>query len=597
MSGGTVTIHVDGTAVPAPEGALLAHVLGSRGPAIGRSPRLGAPRGMFCGMGLCFECAVTVDGGLRRSCLTPVRDGMIVSTSPGGAGPEQQTAAAAAAAKAAAAPAASAPLVTRESCDIAVIGAGPAGLSAAAEAAKAGARVICLDLYPRPGGQYAMQPGGGAPAALASSPPARLGRDLAREAGEAGARLLDNAEVFWAARDGGRFHLYAAREGGAEVLAIGARALVVAAGAMERPLAFPGWTLPGVIGAGAAQRLVKGSGTLPFGGRTVLAGTGPFLMAVASTFAGAGQKIDHLVEMQPLRPLASLGMLAAWPSRWRAATGLLRDLRRTGARRHYGHVVTRALGEQHLEAVEIAPLDAAGRPDPSRAERIGGVGALCIGYGFAPVIDVTTALGADHAHDLRLGGWHCVASDESGATSVPALYAAGETCGIGGMLPALLSGRIAGRAAARLVLGRGAVPASDAPLLAGLARARRFALGLARHWPAPQALPVPLPAGEPVCRCEDVRLCDIRDAIDAGAAENLAVKLWTRAGMGPCQGRICSATLAAILGEAGTAPARAGYNRAHFPLRPVPLASIRAALALAGGDPAAGDGGAGRGAD
>ncbi len=470
------------------------------------------------------------------------------------------------------------------SCDVAVIGAGPAGLAAAREAAGAGADVLCLDLYAEPGGQYAMQPGDPS-RALARSEAARLGRDLAAAAKAAGVRLLPRTELFWAEARGEDFLLYAALDGGTGARAIRARAVVVAAGAMERPLPFPGWTLPGVIGAGAAQRLVKSGGALPFGGKVVLAGTGAFLMAVASTFAKAGQPVESFVERQGLRPLSTLAMLAAWPSRWSVTAGLLADLRRTGARRHYGHVVTRALGRERLEAVEIAPVDTEGRPDLSRAARIDGVGALCIGYGFQPVIDVTTALGAEHAHDPSLGGWHCVTRADSGETSRPGLFAAGETCGIGGMRPALVSGRIAGLSAAARAGGRSPDPGLMRGLAAELAKARRFAAALAAHWPAPEAPPVPLPRDEVICRCEDVRLSDIRAAVEAGAAETFAVKMWTRAGMGPCQGRVCGAALASALAEAGVPPGRAGYNRAHMPLRPTPMNAVRSALAAVPDNP------------
>lgn len=467
-------------------------------------------------------------------------------------------------------------------CDVAVIGAGPAGLSAAREAAAAGADVLCLDLYARPGGQYAMQPGD-PDGPLAASDGARLGRDLAARAEASGVRLLPLAELFWARPEGEDFVLHAALSGGTGALTVRARAVIVASGAMERPLPFPGWTLPGVIGAGAAQRLVKSGGALPFDGKVVLAGTGAFLMAVASTFAKAGVKIGHFVELQNLRPLSTLAMLAGWPSRWGATAGMLADLHKTGARRHFGHVVTGAFGEDRLEAVEIAPLGRDGRPDLSRSERIEGVGALCIGYGFQPVIDVTTALGAEHAHDPALGGWHCVARPDNGETSRPGLYAAGETCGIGGMLPALASGRIAGIAAAARISGRTPDPALMRRLRAELVKARRFAAALARHWPAPERPPMPLPDDQVICRCEDVRLADIRAAIEGGAAEAFAVKMWTRAGMGPCQGRICGAALASVLAEAGIPPARAGYNRAHMPLRPTPMTTVRAALELTEG--------------
>lgn len=466
-------------------------------------------------------------------------------------------------------------------CDVAVVGAGPAGLAAAEAAARAGADVICLDQFPQPGGQYHMQPNApGTP--FADSDQVRHGRAAAEACAAAGVRLLTGAEVFWARPadppETG-FRLHAAQRD--DAVTIRARCLVAACGAMERPMPFPGWTLPGVIGAGAAQRLLKTSGNacrLPFDGKVVLAGSGPFLLAVAATFARAGQGIDHFVELQPTAPLRKATALLRHPARLREAASLLRDLARTGAKRHFGAIVTRARGDDRLRAVEIAPLDAHGRPDPGRARVVEGVGALCVGYGFQPVIDLTTALGAEHAYDPALGGWYCLSDPVTCAASRPGLYVAGEGAGIGGALPARLSGRLAGLHAAAACHDARPAGRLVRPVARDLARARAFAATLARLYPLPERFPHDLQGDEIVCRCEDVALSEIRTAIDEGARETFAVKMWTRAGMGLCQGRSCGAGIAAALAEAGVAPQQAGYNRSHFPLRPVPADLARAAL-------------------
>ncbi|MBU0584425.1 MAG: NAD(P)/FAD-dependent oxidoreductase [Alphaproteobacteria bacterium] len=462
-----------------------------------------------------------------------------------------------------------------QKCEVLVIGAGPAGLAAAAAAREAGADVICLDLFARPGGQYGMQPASPASRFEAVSQVAE-GRAAAARCLELGVKLLTETEVFWAEPG---FRVFARQ--GQEALVIEANQMIVASGAMERPIPFDGWTLPGVMTAGAAQRLIKANGTLP-GNSTVLAGSGPFLFAVADTFAKAGLRLRAYVELQGLGSRL-LPLFVRHPSRLKEAAGLLRGLRATGASLHRRHVVVEALGGQRLEAVRLAPIGGDGKPQRSRSFTIDGVDSLCIGYGFQPVIDVTSALGAEHRHDTLLGGWRCVADPLTGATSVAGLYAAGETTGIGGAGPARLSGRIAGLGAAA---GAGKTARADeiARLARQLADARDFAQGLARLFPFPGHLVDELSPSGTLCRCEDVSRADVEAAIDDGAGDALAVKMWTRAGMGPCQGRICGSSLAELVARRiGVSVAEAGCNRPHMPLRPVPLSIAGAALAQADG--------------
>ncbi|WP_334175182.1 NAD(P)/FAD-dependent oxidoreductase [Pseudoxanthobacter sp.] len=459
-------------------------------------------------------------------------------------------------------------------CDVAVVGAGPAGLAAAAAARESGADVVCLDLFAAPGGQYHMQPAvAGSP--FATAPQVSAGRAAAQRCRDLGVRLVSGAEIFWAEPG---FTLFA-RQGG-DALAVRAGAVVAATGAMERPVPFAGWTLPGVIGAGAAQRLIKANGTAP-GRNVVLAGSGPFLFAVAETFAKAGLNLRAFIEMRRPGPALASPFLRH-PARIPEALRLLVRLGRVARTRLTGHVVTAALGEGRVEAVRVAPLDADGSPRHDRAFVIDGVDCLCVGYGFRPVTDLTSLLHATHAFDDARGGWHCAVAADTQATDVPGLFAAGETTGIGGAIPARLSGRLAGFHAAAATgrpLPGGATLAS---LRRELARARDFAAGLAALYPFPGTLAAGMPATETVCRCEDVTRADIEAAVRDGAADLFSVKMWTRAGMGPCQGRICGSALGDLLAAStGQTPDKTGFNRPHMPLRPVPLAIADAALALA----------------
>ncbi len=456
-------------------------------------------------------------------------------------------------------------------CDVLVLGAGPAGMAAAAAARESGAEVVCVDLFASPGGQYHMQPPSASGAFGATSQVVE-GRAAERRCRELGVRFLERTEVFWAEPGFATF----ANQAGSPV-AIRSDAMVVASGAMERAVPFKGWTLPGVMTAGGAQRLIKASNAAP-GRNVVLAGSGPFLLAVANTFGTAGLKLDFYVEMQRPR-LSALALLARNPGRLAEAAKLMRGLRRSGARVLPGHQVVEALGDGRLEAVRIAPLDASGRPRMHDSFTVENIDALCVGYGFRPVIDVTSLLHAAHHFDDALGGWVC-SVDEAQATTVPGLFAAGEATGIGGAVPARLSGRLAGLHAAAFT-GRRGVQGEVASLHGQLQGARNFAAGLARLFPFPGHLIEQLGEDETICRCEDVKVSDISAAISDGAADAFGVKMWTRAGMGPCQGRICGTALSEMLARRlGQPVSDTGYNRPHMPLRPVPLAVADAALGL-----------------
>lgn len=450
--------------------------------------------------------------------------------------------------------------------DILVVGGGPAGLSAARAAAEAGARVDLVDAGFTAGGQYWMQD----PAGPAATRQAEEGAAAIRAVAGAGVAVHAGAEV-WAAFPGNEIIAQAA-DG---PLSFRYRAVIVASGAHDRVMPFPGWTLPGVMTPGAGQRLAKLGKTAP-GRRIALAGSGPFLFAVAETLRSAGATPALLVEANHDR-LATMRHLASYPSRWPEAARLLAAARAIPDRRR-GWIVTEALGRGRVEAVRIAPLTPQGI-DHAKAETIGDIDALLVGWGFRPMIDLTALLRCRHAYHRDLGGWHCVADPATGLTSIAGVYAAGEVAGIGGALPARLSGALAGLAAAAdLGFAAADLAGRRAALAHRLEVARAFGHGLGRLYPMPQAAAALARDDTIVCRCEEVTKGEIRAALAGGTRAVQGAKLWTRAGMGRCQGRICGTAVAEIVAaETGTTPAEAGFNMPRIPLRPVPLAAVLAA--------------------
>ncbi|MDQ0468716.1 FAD/NAD(P)-dependent oxidoreductase [Labrys wisconsinensis] len=451
--------------------------------------------------------------------------------------------------------------------DVAVIGAGPAGLSAALAAARAGARVELLDAGAAPGGQYWMR----------DLDPERRGRGQSAEGLAAAAQARDagigmhlGAEVWGVFPD-----LRICATGPDGPIELAPRALVIATGAQDRVMPFPGWTLAGVMAPGAGQRLAK-LGGVAAGRRIVLAGSGPFLAAVAATLGRLGAAPAVLVEAR--RPdLAVAGHLARFPERWREAVGLVRALAAIPQRR-FGWMVTHALGQDRLEAVRIAPIGADGRLDRSRSELVPDVDALLVGWGFRPSIEISSLLRCRHRHDEATGGWFCAVDPDTGATSVPGVFAAGEVTGIAGSLPARYSGRLAGLGAAAF-LGL-SVPSQDRrATIVRLGRARAFAAGLNRLFEPPAAVLEAVEDSCIVCRCEEVSRAEIAEAYRDGTAGVQGAKLWARAGMGRCQGRVCGWAVARLWAEAtGQDPAGAGFNRPRLPIRPVPLSEALAAL-------------------
>jgi NADPH-dependent 2,4-dienoyl-CoA reductase/sulfur reductase-like enzyme len=392
--------------------------------------------------------------------------------------------------------------------DIVVVGAGPAGLAAAREAAQAGGRVAVLDDNPRAGGQVWRN----GPA----HPPADALTALLHDMSAKGNVTLTCAARIVAPLDGRRLLIESTEYGGA---CIGYDRLILATGARELLLPFAGWTLPGVTGAGGLQALIKG-GVPVRGERIVIAGSGPLLIASLASARAAGAHVVAVVEQATMASVMRFGMsLAATPSKLVQAAQLTRGF--AGLRYLTSSVVRAAQGNGRVERVIV-------ERDGGRSETIDCDRIAC-GYGLVPNTTLARALGCAMRDD------GAIAVDAAQRTSVDGVFAAGECTGVGGMERAQAEGRIAG-------LGAVGVEPEEA-LKRRRARWQRFAArveaAFALRDPAKQ-----LPADDTLlCRCEDVSLGEVR------AQRNWRdAKLQTRCGMGACQGRICGGAAQALLG-------------------------------------------------
>jgi NADPH-dependent 2,4-dienoyl-CoA reductase/sulfur reductase-like enzyme len=453
-----------------------------------------------------------------------------------------------------------------------VLGAGPAGIAAARAATEARVQVTLVDLGQRPGGQYHRRE----PVAFTAARPGALHHgwealeeDLARLARSPRFTHVGGAGV-WAVQrlaDGG-VRLATDRK---DLPTLEADAMIIATGANERVVPFPGWDLPGVLTIGAAQALLKGQGMRP--GRAVaISGAGPLLLPVAAALARVRTRIVALADANdPLRWLA--GSPRALPvSKLREGAEHVMTLARHGVRLQPRTAVIAARGDGRVEEVVLARLATDWTPLPG-GRRTVAADALATSHGFVPDIAVAVALGCQL--DTRDATIPSVAVDALQATSVSGVWAAGELTGIGGSEVAAHEGRVAGLAAARTLGGR----VDERELSRAVARRRAdgpFLRRLARVLAVGDGWPAWLTAETIICRCEEVTLAAVDEAITRrGATDLRGVKLTTRCGMGLCQARMCGATVAGLLtARTGRPPADAGGLDRRPVLHPVPLGRL-----------------------
>ncbi|ADB35551.1 FAD-dependent pyridine nucleotide-disulphide oxidoreductase [Kribbella flavida DSM 17836] len=552
--GEPVEISVDGVPVAAVPGQTVAAALMATGRDSWRTTR-GAerPRGVFCGIGACFDCLVVVNGTPDvRACQRTIQPGDAITTQAGAQLPTRTGAAQ--------------PTQHSEalSFEVVVVGAGPAGLTAALAAAETGVSVGLVDAGRAVGGQFHRQ----LPTEFAARRPERLQHGWARfvqlrDRVARHHRITQLAETsVWAIEEIEHGHRLWAQTGPADagrrgVRAVDGRALVLAPGAYDRVLPFKGWDLPGVYSAGAAQALAKGQ-RIAVGQRVVLAGTGPFLLPVAESLVGVGAEVAGMFEANSARTIAR-----GWSSDPLVARGKIGEaagyaglLARHRIRPRTGWTVVAAHGDRRVEAVTVAKLDHDWRPIRGTEQQLE-ADAVCVGFGFTAQLELAVSTRCE----LTAGpdGGPAVRVDEHQQTSTPGVFAAGELTGIGGADLAAAEGRVAGAAAARFVTGSEAVLSQAHE---EVAKGKRFAAALAAAHPVRPGWVEWSDDETLICRCEEVSRGELRRAAaDRELLPGRSLKLSSRVGLGMCQGRICSRNATCLTSPDQNAVVRNEFNR------------------------------------
>ncbi|MEM5365422.1 NAD(P)/FAD-dependent oxidoreductase [Paraburkholderia azotifigens] len=458
-----------------------------------------------------------------------------------------------------------------EAVDVVVVGAGPAGMSAATRAARAGLSVVLLDEQDAVGGQIYRAIGrADARRKEILGPDYAAGSAIAEAFARSGARHVAHASVWQVTRERAVHYLKDGKVGSFD-----ARRVILATGALERPFPIPGWTLPGVLTAGAAQILLKSAGEVP-AEPPVLAGCGPLLYLLGWQYVRAGVPIRALVdttrhEDRWRAKKHLLSALRAWPFLSKGLQ-LIRTLRAAGVPIYEAADDLQIESKRDSDGTERAAalrFTTQGRAHKVEAD------VILLHQGVVPNTQFTLSLRAQHHWDAAQ---LCFAPTTNtwGELDVPGIFVAGDGGGIGGALAAAEQGALSAlQAASQLgaidaaTLEREAAPHRRA--LADVMRIRPFLDSLYRPRDANR-----IPSNDViVCRCEEVTAGDVRGFVELGCMGPNQAKSFGRCGMGPCQGRMCGLTVTEIIADARKVPPdEVGYYRIRPPIKPLTLGEL-----------------------
>ena len=456
--------------------------------------------------------------------------------------------------------------------EVAVIGSGPAGLAAASEAAAHGLSVTLFDDNSMPGGQYLRQ----MPGSFRREAPTVFDKLKAHHASflkltnHPNVQYMSDTVVWGVFTD--KVIAYAS---GLESGYIRADHIIIAAGAYDRAVPFPGWTLPGVMAAGGVQNLIKSQRIVP-GGRVLITGNGPLILLVAYNLHRAGCNIVQVQEAGP-KKVRALDLLRLLNVPSLLMNGFLYNgaLLRAGIPLKRGMTVLEARGDDEVTEVLVAPIDPSGRVNRSKARSIK-TETLVTGFGLTSSSEITRLLGSEHVYRSSQGGWIPLRSDEL-ETSIPGVFAVGDCASIQGAEIAFLEGRIAGlNVAMRLARETNRDgPKKIRSLKRKIARFHRFQSGIEKLFAPPNNFLSLITDETVVCRCEDVTAGEIYDKIQGGINDINSIKTLTRTGMGRCQGRNCLGTLAEIVhAETKCELSDSAFPRVRPPVKPISIGDV-----------------------
>ena len=409
---------------------------------------------------------------------------------------------------------------------IIVIGAGPAGLAAAEAASRNGSDIALIDSAPRAGGQYWRNK-----STVKGYRSERADHLFAKVSRAESITHISEATVWSIEKDGELFRVNYL-QGGAES-SLTAEKLIIATGAYDRSLPFPGWDQPGSMTPGAAQAVLKGHGVL-VGKKIIVAGTGPFLLPVATGLAESGAEIVGLFEASnPLRWLMSLHALLLNPSKFAELFYYAKQLKKYRITPRFNRAVSSFTGG----LATVTRLDSSFKFKKSGSETFA-VDVVSVGWGFLPDVTLGGIVGCDQKVDSD--GTTVFSVNTNQRSSVDNIWIAGEATGIGGADLSLIEGEIAGLSASGQKIS----------LAKKWTRYRKeiFAKALKRSYPIHDGWQSWAQDSTTICRCEEVKLGEIRESVsELGAEDSRTAKLFTRAGMGLCQGRVCSRNVSEIV--------------------------------------------------